>query len=175
MTLLRLGRRLDTRWVLEPAFVKMLAHYLNDRLAQSTGQRIRFEPMSDSQLPTTASLPSRLLLMYQRPAPMNLAGPGCLSAQHFRCGFPQWSSPAARRPPSWGRQECRREAGAFGQVYGCWSAPAPCGSNKKVITLAPRLSPDSLNNSRRLSAPPACLLVARCSMPAANLTICLFL
>lgn len=69
--LLRLGHRPDTHWVLEPAFAKMLAHYLNARLALPTDQQAHFELVPDSQLPTPNSTPSRLFRLYQGAAPAN--------------------------------------------------------------------------------------------------------
>ena len=86
-------------------------------------------------------------------------------ARARRRGFAQQPARAPRR----GHGRARRSP--LGQVYGRGSAPAPYGSNQKAITLAPRLSPDSLSNSRQPSALPAYFLVARGSMPAANLLI----
>ena len=69
--LLRLGRRPDTRWLLQPSFAELLGRYLSTRLALPPGRHLYFEPVPGSQLPTPASGPPRLFQLYQGAALLN--------------------------------------------------------------------------------------------------------
>ena len=70
-TLQRLGQRPGTSWVMQPAFAQLLGRYLSARLELPVGQHIHFEPVSESRLPTPASVPPRRFRMYQGSLPVH--------------------------------------------------------------------------------------------------------